>query len=327
MQFEKLKAAVFEKLQQDLSQELVYHGVHHTLEVLGHATELGKEERLSAQEMLILQSAAVLHDTGFLVSEKDHEEHSCIYAKEILPNFEYAPDEIDWICASIRATKIPQTPEDKVSQVLCDADLFYLGTNNYQLYSGRLFREMKHFKPELTISDFHLIEDEFLENHEYFTLSANTKLNGVKKLNIKKVKAIHKRHRQTHHDFSLNDLLLMLIGSFIAGFGLKSFLIPNNFLDGGITGISLLTSSVYHWSFALVFTILSLPMVIIGAFVVNRKFAIKTAISIFFFSVFAHFVPFPVLTNDKLLISIFGGFFCRHRYGAQYSRWFCHRWD
>lgn len=309
MQFEKLRDFVFDKLQNELPHELVYHGLHHTKEVLGHAIELGKDEKLSAKEMLVLQTAAIFHDTGFLKGDINHEEQSCNYAKELLPEFGYSAEAIDEICKVIMSTKIPQTPLDKVAQVLCDADLYYLGTGNYQLYSGRLYREMKHFNPELSITDWHMIEDEFLESHEYFTQTAKNRLNAIKRTNIKKVKTIHKKHKQKHHDFSLNDLFLMLFGSFIAGFGLKSFLIPNNFLDGGITGISLLTSSVYHWSFALVFTILSLPMVIIASYVVSRKFAIKTAISIVFFSICAHFIPFPVLTNDKLLISIFGGFF------------------
>ncbi|MBS1746802.1 MAG: YitT family protein [Bacteroidetes bacterium] len=101
----------------------------------------------------------------------------------------------------------------------------------------------------------------------------------------------------------------MFLGSFIAGFGLKSFLIPNKLLDGGITGISLLISSVYQWNFPIVFTILSIPMVILAIYIVNKKFASKTAISIIFFSICTHFIPYPVLTHDNLLISLFGGFF------------------
>lgn len=309
MQFEKLKTFVLEKLHTELPHALVYHGVHHTKEVMAHAVELGKAEHLPEHEMMLLETAAALHDLGFITDTENHEEESCRFAKEQLPLFEYSAQEIESVCQLIMATKIPQTPFDKPSQVLCDADLYYLGTNNYQLYSERLHREIKHYNPELSIEDWHLIEEEFLDQHEYFTQSAKNKLNATKRINIKKVKNNHKKHNKPERDFKLYDFVLLLLGSFIAAFGLKSFLIPNKFLDGGITGISLLTSSVYHWNFALVFTILNIPMVIVGAYVVNRKFAIKTAISILFFSICTHYVPYPVLTNDKLLISIFGGFF------------------
>lgn len=309
MQFEQLKEFILEKLHNELPHALAYHSPSHTKEVLSHAVELGTEEGLSEYELLLLQTAAVLHDTGFVEGNINHEERSCNFAKEYLPGFDYTNEEINQVCELIMTTKLPQSPYDKISNVLCDADLYYLGTNNYQLYAGRLFREMKHFSPDLTTERWQQIEENFLDNHDYFTKAAKNKLNAFKKVNIKKVKTAHKKDNKIHRDFRWNDILLMLLGSFISGFGLKSFLIPNKLLDGGVTGISLLISSVYHWNFPLVFTILSIPMVILAIYIVNKKFAIKTAISIIFFSICTHFFPYPVLTHDNLLISLFGGFF------------------
>lgn len=309
MQVEKLKSFILEKLHSELSPSLLYHGAHHTEEVIKHSIELGKEEHLPEDEILLLQTAAILHDTGFLVNNAEHEKESCNIAREYLPQFGYTTEQIDKVCDLIMATKLPQSPFDKTSEVLCDSDLYYLGTNDYHLYAGRLFREMKHYTPEFTSEKWRRVEENFLDNHEYFTASAKNKLNAVKKANIKKVKSGYKQQDKSHSDFSVNDILLMLLGSLIASFALSGFLLPNNFLDGGVTGISLLIHGVYGWNFPIVFTVLSIPLVMLAGYVVNKKFAIKAAISIICMSLCTHFIPFPVATTDKLLISIFGGFF------------------
>jgi uncharacterized membrane-anchored protein YitT (DUF2179 family)/predicted metal-dependent HD superfamily phosphohydrolase len=309
MQLEKLKAFILEKLHKELPHWLTYHSVHHTEEVIQHAFELGKEEGLSPEELLILQTAAVLHDTGFLVTVQDHEKASCTFAREYLPLYEYNDEQIEQVCKIIMATQLPQSPFDKLSKVLCDADLYYLGTNNYQLYAARLYREMKHFSPNISETSWQQQQTTFLQQHEYYTNAAKNKLAALKKINLRQVKKGKKEHATTHSDFQLSDILLMLLGALIAGFALKGFLLPSNFLDGGVTGISLLIHSVYQLNFPLVFIIVSIPLIILAVYVVNIKFALKTLISIVCVSLCTHFLPYPVITTDKLLISIFGGFF------------------
>ena len=309
MQLEKLKAFILEKLHKELPHTFTYHSPHHTEEVIKHSYELGKDEGLSEHELEILQTAAIMHDTGFLNTTAEHEKASCEMAREYLPQYEYNEDQVERVCSIIMTTQLPQSAFDKLSQVLCDADLYYLGTNNYQLYAGRLYREMKHSSPNLTEDSWHEIEKKFLESHEYFTASARKKLNPVKKQNLKTVKKNYRKHRETHSDFRLNDILLMLLGAAIAGFALQGFLIPNNFLDGGVTGISLLIHGVYNADFPLVFMAVNIPLIILAVYIVSRKFAIKTLITIVCVSLFTHFIPYPVITTDKLLISIFGGFF------------------
>ncbi|MEP6681632.1 MAG: YitT family protein, partial [Parafilimonas sp.] len=179
----------------------------------------------------------------------------------------------------------------------------------YQLYAGRLYREMKHFSPGISEKAWQQQQTTFLQQHEYYTNAAKNKLTALKKVNLKQVKKGYKKHTATHSDFQLSDILLMLLGALIAGFALKGFLLPSNFLDGGVTGISLLIHSVYQLNFPLVFIIVSIPLIILAIYVVNKKFAIKTLISIVCVSLCTHFIPYPVVTTDKLLISIFGGFF------------------
>ena len=108
---------------------------------------------------------------------------------------------------------------------------------------------------------------------------------------------------------AVKDFLYTLSGVLISGFALKSFLIPNNFLDGGVTGVSLLLHEIYHWPIAIVILLLNIPFVIAGGFHVNRAFAFRMLASIVGLGICLVLLPYPVITSDKLLVSIFGGFF------------------
>jgi len=108
---------------------------------------------------------------------------------------------------------------------------------------------------------------------------------------------------------SVKDTLLILTGLFSAGFGLKGFLLPSNFIDGGATGISLLISEVNHFSLPLVLVIINIPFMILGFTVIGRAFAIKTTLAICGLALITALVHYPVVTHDKLLIAVFGGFF------------------
>jgi uncharacterized membrane-anchored protein YitT (DUF2179 family) len=99
------------------------------------------------------------------------------------------------------------------------------------------------------------------------------------------------------------------LGVFSASFGLKSFLLPNDFIDGGITGISLLVSAVTGWKLPLLIVALNVPFIVLGYRQIGRNFMIKTALGIIGLGLCVAFVNFPTLTADKLLVAVFGGFF------------------
>ena len=107
----------------------------------------------------------------------------------------------------------------------------------------------------------------------------------------------------------IKDFLYASIGISFSGFALKSFLVPNHFLDGGVTGISLLTHEFTHYSLALIITLANLPFILLGAYQIGTSFAVKTLFCVIGLSLVLTFMPYPIVTNDKLLISIFGGFF------------------
>jgi uncharacterized membrane-anchored protein YitT (DUF2179 family) len=106
----------------------------------------------------------------------------------------------------------------------------------------------------------------------------------------------------------IKEFFLIALGILIAGFGLKSFLIPNGFIDGGITGISLLISFLTPISVSILIFAFNIPFMILAKKQVGKTFAIKTFLAILGLSLCLVFVKYPVITSDKLLVSIFGGF-------------------
>lgn len=107
----------------------------------------------------------------------------------------------------------------------------------------------------------------------------------------------------------LRDLFFILIGTFSAGFGLKGFLLPNSFIDGGVMGISLITEAVTAIPLSVLIVTINLPFIIIAFFAISREFAIKSIVGIIVLAIVVYFTPYPLITDDKLLVSVFGGFF------------------
>lgn len=107
----------------------------------------------------------------------------------------------------------------------------------------------------------------------------------------------------------LGDFTLIFLGAISAGFGLKGFLLPNSFIDGGITGISLLTTNLTGISFSIFILLFNIPFIILGMRQISKTFAIKSILAISFLAIVVYFVNYPVITNDKLLVAVFGGFF------------------
>lgn len=105
------------------------------------------------------------------------------------------------------------------------------------------------------------------------------------------------------------DVVFISLGILSATFGLKSFLIPNGFIDGGVTGISLLITSLSPLDLSYLILLINIPFVILGYRQIGKVFAVKTGISILILALAIHFIPFEPITDDKLLIAIFGGVF------------------
>lgn len=118
-----------------------------------------------------------------------------------------------------------------------------------------------------------------------------------------------KRIRKLVFKRFLKDFLLICLGVIAASVGLKGFLLPNDFLDGGAMGLALLTEIVTNLELSILIVVINLPFLIIGSRQISMQFALKSALAILALAVLVHFIELPIVTSDKLLISIFGGFF------------------
>ncbi|MGI8950936.1 MAG: YitT family protein [Chitinophagaceae bacterium] len=313
MQLEKLHLAIMEKLEKDLPVYLFYHDAEHTKDVLKAAQYLAQSENISDYDLKLLKTAALFHDTGFLESSADHEEISCKIANELLPQFEYNAEEIKKICALIMVTKTPQKPTNKLEEILCDADLYYLGTDNFFVKAEKLYKEMHKTGAIKNYNKWQDYQVQFLQSHHYFTATANHKLNQKKELNLKRLEAklpAHLNKKRYSEKFAhFGDVILILIGVITAAFALKGFLVPNKFFDGGVTGISLLIHELYHFNLGYVIVLANLPFIVMCVYAINFKYALKTFFCILILGICLLYMPYPIITSDKLLVSIFGGFF------------------
>ena len=187
--FEKIQKHVLNKLRQHLPAYLTYHNAGHTTDVLRQAMIIAAEEQItSPEDLLLIKVSALYHDTGFTVTYTNHEEKSCELAREELPRFGFSQKEIDAICSMIMATKIPQNPKTVLEQILCDADLDYLGRSDFYTIGNGLYKEFLHqgiVKDELS---WNQLQVRFLESHQYFTRSCKAKREKVKQQHLEDVK-------------------------------------------------------------------------------------------------------------------------------------------
>ena len=312
MQPEKATQFILDKMARELPAYLNYHSVKHTKEVLLYVEELVVSEKIDDHnDLTILRTAAAFHDAGFLEAYVGHEEISCSIAQTFLPQFEYTEEEIQRICTIIMATKIPQEPQNKLSEILCDADLYYLGTNNYTAKAETLYLELYEAGLIKGREEWMHQQIKFLHAHHYFTQTAQQKLSENQHQNLLSLQKQTLTHQSVtgHRDFYYSDVLLIIVGVVTAAFSLKSFLVPNNFFDGGITGISLLIHEIYKVNLAYVIVLANLPFMIMGMYSINMRFAAKTLFCIVMLALCLYYIPFQIITSDKLLVSIFGGFF------------------
>ncbi len=107
----------------------------------------------------------------------------------------------------------------------------------------------------------------------------------------------------------LQDTIYIILGILSCSFAMKSFLVPNHFLDGGVTGLALLGHELYGWPLGLLLFLANLPFIIIGAVQINKTFAIKTTLAIAGMALCLQYIQFPNVTSDNLLVPVFGGFF------------------
>lgn len=172
MQFAKVRNFILDKLKEELPQRLSYHSLDHVNDVYMAAETLAGLEGISGEDLTLLLTAVLFHDSGFLTQQKDHEEVGCGIVRQYLPQYGYDPQQIERICGMIMATRIPQSPHNKLEEIICDADLDYLGRDDFFIIGAFLFEELRTFGVISTEYEWNQLQVKFLESHHYFTDSA-----------------------------------------------------------------------------------------------------------------------------------------------------------
>lgn len=157
-----------DRLTHSLNSEYHYHNIRHTIDVIEQSQIIGEAEGLNKRELLVVKIAALFHDTGFLKIRKDHESVSAENFKMAATNH-LSPEDIIQISQSIMATKMPQMPFNKIDKVLCDADLDYLGREDYISIAGALYREMNFCNEIQNEEEWQLLQVQFLSRHQFHT--------------------------------------------------------------------------------------------------------------------------------------------------------------
>jgi uncharacterized membrane-anchored protein YitT (DUF2179 family) len=140
----------------------------------------------------------------------------------------------------------------------------------------------------------------------FFKYLENARKKGAKRLRpVSKELQVFRIHLKTQFFHAI----FIILGMLSAGLGLKGFLLPNGFIDGGVTGISLLLSEFTGVNLPIFLVVLNIPFIWLGYKQMDRTFAFKTLTAIIGLALCVAFIPYPVITSDKLLVAVFGGFF------------------
>jgi len=182
---------ILDELKDKLAPSLSYHSYGHIIDVANVCDKYIRTYNIEDHMAKLIRIAAVSHDFGYTVSSIDHEERSITLIEPMLRPI-LTKEEIALVNGMIRATKVPQKPKTFYDKILADADLDYLGRNDYNQLSENLHKELLHFGVLKTEREWLDLQINFLENHEYHTLYAkwnrrNLKLSKLKELKTKQV--------------------------------------------------------------------------------------------------------------------------------------------
>ncbi len=189
--WEGVKAYVFSRLACDLPQELRYHSMRHTCaDVLPAIERLATLAGVDGDDLLLLRTAVVYHDMGYMERYTDNEPIGAALARETLPAFGYTPDQIETVAGMIMATRMPQSPQTYLEELICDADLDSLGREDYLDTSLDLYAELIAYGASISLKEWYQRQLNFLSNHTYFTEVARELRDAGKQENIRRLEAL-----------------------------------------------------------------------------------------------------------------------------------------
>ncbi len=190
IRFGDLEEYVINKLDAELGDELYYHSKEHTQDVLTQIEIIARSENVSEEDLLLLKTAALLHDVGFIFEYDNHEDNSIMFAKEILPKYNYVDYQIEQIVELIDVTKVGKKPRNFMEKIMKDADLDYLGRADFIPVSENLYRELNSHGRKVDLEQWNQMQFEFISNHTYYTHTARNLRQVNKEKQLQKLKEL-----------------------------------------------------------------------------------------------------------------------------------------
>lgn len=187
MDFKKAKKYVLDRLSTELSSDLYYHHVEHTLDVCNVIEVLAKAEGVSEEDLMLLKTAGLYHDLGFVERYEDNEPIAATIAGDVLPTFGYTKAQVETIKGLILATRVPQKPKTHLEKIICDADLDYLGRNDFHEISKSLMKEWFAYGLVNSHEEFNKRQISFFKKHSYFTETAKRKRETLKSKHLSEI--------------------------------------------------------------------------------------------------------------------------------------------
>jgi adenylate cyclase len=190
IQFTDMQEIILDKLEKELPDCLYYHNVKHTVDVVTEVELIGWGEGCSDEEILLLKTAGLFHDAGHIIAYDNHEFYGTQLVKEMLPKYNYTPDQIEKICSIIMATKLPPKPTNLLENIICDSDLDYLGRSDFIPVSNTLYEELKAQNKIGSLNDWNKIQVKFISGHQYFTETARSLREVNKQIQIERIQSL-----------------------------------------------------------------------------------------------------------------------------------------
>ncbi len=186
--YRKAERFIINLLEEGLDKSLTYHNIRHMKDVCKAVEFLAEGEEISAEELFILKTAALCHDAGFVERYENNEEIGARIARENLPRFGYTPQQIKLIEQLILATKVPQKPKNKLEEIICDADLDYLGREDFFEIGEGLKKEFIAHGIVKDDRSWDELQVKFLSHHKYFTQTAKKHREPLKQKHLEIIK-------------------------------------------------------------------------------------------------------------------------------------------
>jgi HD superfamily phosphodiesterase len=172
LDFKGAKKYIIERLETELQPNLYYHGIHHTMDVYEVSIKLAELENLNQEEKVIINTAALYHDAGFIYRYEDNEVLAVNMIKEVLPQFGYSGKQIKFIADIILITRIRARPITLLQQIMSDADYDYLGRTDVGKIAETLHNELNEYGFTFSMEEWNKMQIKFLQKHAYYTESS-----------------------------------------------------------------------------------------------------------------------------------------------------------